>query len=295
MKVSIIGAPLDLGAARRGVDMGPSAIRCADLQLRLEALGIDVIDLGNVKADLPEVAEYYDGNARFLPAILASCAQIAAAVVDACKEGRMPLVLGGDHSVAIGTLAGLHSVHGPGGVLWFDAHGDANRPETTPSGNVHGMPLAAALDRAGFSVAGMEAPPWVDPSRVAILGVRELDPGEKDLIKELGLSVFTMADIDRRGLAEVMREAVGVLTGTGFVHLSLDVDACDPEIAPGVGTPLRGGLSYREAHLAMEMLAEARVLTSIEVVEVNPILDHANITGNLAVELIGSAMGARIL
>lgn len=275
--------------------MGPSAIRCADLEQRLVAIGVDVADLGNVKADLPEVADYHDDRARFLPAILASCAQLAKVVAEACATDRMPLVLGGDHSIAIGTLAGLHAARGLGGVLWFDAHGDANRPETSPTGNVHGMPLAAALGRAGFSVDGMEPPPWVDPARVVILGVRELDPGEKALIKEVGLTVFTMADIDRRGLAEVMREAVGVLTGPGFVHLSLDADACDPEIAPGVGTPLRGGLSYREAHLAMEMLAEARILTSIEVVEVNPILDLANTTGNLAVELIGSALGSRIL
>lgn len=293
--ISIIGAPLDLGSARRGVDMGPSAIRCADLQPRLEALGIDVADLGNIKADLPETADYHDDTARFLPAILASCAQLAGAVAQACNGGSLPLILGGDHSIAIGTLAGLHSVYGPGAVLWLDAHGDVNRPATSPSGNVHGMPLAAALGRAGFSLDEMAPPPWVDPSRVALVGVRELDPGEKDLIRDLGLSVFTMSDIDRRGMAEVMGEAIGVLAGDAYVHLSLDVDACDPEIAPGVGTPVAGGLSYREAHLAMEMLAEARLLTSIEVVEVNPILDHANTTGRLAVELIGSAMGARIL
>jgi arginase len=293
--VSIIGAPLDLGQARRGVDMGPSAIRCADLQSRLEALGINVLDLGNATAELPEVATYHDERARFLPTILESCTQIAAAVVEACRGGRIPMVLGGDHSIAMGTLAGLHEVHGTGGVLWLDAHGDVNRPETSPTGNVHGMPLAAALGRAGFDLDGLAPPPWVDPARVAMVGVRELDAGEKDLIKDLGLSVFTMADIDRRGLAEVMREAIGVITGEGYVHVSLDADVCDPEIAPGVGTPVRGGLSYREAHLGMEMLAEARILTSLEIVEVNPILDHANTTGRLAVELIASAMGARIL
>ncbi len=293
--VTIIGAPLDLGQERRGVDMGPSALRCSDLYQRLDALGLEVRDLGNVGVELPEVAATHDERARFLPAILASCRQIADVVASAVASGGLPLVLGGDHSIAMGTLGALHSVRGPGGVLWLDAHGDVNRPETTPTGNVHGMPLAAALGRAGFAVEGLQPPPWVDPARVALVGVRTLDPGEKDLIKDLGLTVFTVADIDRRGLADVMREAIGVIAGDGFVHLSLDMDACDPEIAPGVGTPVRGGLSYREAHLAMEMLAEARVLTSMEVVEVNPILDVANTTGMLAAELIASALGARIL
>ena len=195
----------------------------------------------------------------------------------------------------MGTLAGLKKVFGDGGVLWVDAHGDLNRPETSPTGNVHGMPLAAALGACGFSLEGFSEPPWVDPSRVALVGIRALDPGEKRLVQEKGLRVFTVADIDRRGMAEVMREAIEVVGGPGFVHLSLDLDVCDPEIAPGVGTPIRGGLSYREAHLAMELVAEAEILSSIEVVEVNPILDHADETGLLAVELIASALGARIL
>jgi arginase len=207
----------------------------------------------------------------------------------------MPLVLGGDHSIAIGTFAGLHAAHGPGGVLWVDAHGDLNRPETSPSGNVHGMPLATAIGRTGFKLDGFDEPPWVDTSRVALVGIRQLDDGEKQLIRELGLHVFTMADIDRRGVAEVMREAVEVVNGDGYVHLSLDVDVCDPEIAPGVGTPVKGGLSYREAHLAMEVIAEADIITSMEVVEVNPILDLADATGILANELVASALGSRIL
>lgn len=275
--------------------MGPSAIRCAELQSHLQRLGLEVTDLGNVGAELREVASAHETEARFLPAILASCAQIASSVADICSGGRVPLVLGGDHSIAMGTLAGLHSAYGSGGVLWVDAHGDLNRPQTSPSGNVHGMPLAAALGRAGFRLEGFAAPPWVEPSRVALVGVRQLDPGEKDLIKETGVSVFTMADIDRRGVADVIREAIGVVSGDNFVHLSLDVDACDPEIAPGVGTPVRGGLSYREAHLVMEMVAEADIVAAMEVVEVNPILDHANETGGLAVGLIASALGARIL
>lgn len=294
-QVAILGAPLDLGTSRRGVDMGPSAIRYAGLSERLESLGLKVEDNGNIAAELPEVATLQDESARYLPEILHSCAQIAAQIVPICEEGRMPLVLGGDHSIAMGTLAALCRVWGPGGVLWVDAHGDLNRPETSPTGNVHGMPLAAAIGACDFSVEGFEGPPWVDPSRVCLVGIRSLDPGEKSLVKEKGLKVLTMADIDRRGVPDVMAEAIETVRGDNFVHLSLDVDVCDPEIAPGVGTPIRGGLSYREAHLAMELIAEAGILTSVEVVEVNPILDHADETGKLAVELVASALGARIL
>jgi arginase len=294
-RVAILGAEIDLGQTRRGVDMGPNAIRYSGLAERLDRIGIDVIDRGNVIAELPENAGMADENTRFLPAILGLCAQIARGVADAAEHGHIPLVLGGDHSIAMGTLAGMHSVRGPGGVLWVDAHSDVNRPDTTPSGNVHGMPLAAALGRCGFSLDGLPEPPWVDSQRVALVGLRELDPGEKDLVRELGLRAFTMADVDRRGIAGVMREAVEVVSGPNFVHMSLDVDVCDPEIAPGVGTPVRGGLSYREAHLAMELVAESNLLTSLEVVELNPILDNANATGELAVELVASALGARIL
>lgn len=294
-QVAILGAPLDLGAARRGVDMGPSAIRYAGLAERLAVLGLGVEDLGNVTAEIPEIAVVRDEHARYLTEILATCSQIATRVRDIATSGRLPLVLGGDHSIAMGTLAGMHAARGPGGVLWVDAHGDLNRPETSPSGNVHGMPLAAALGACGFSLDGFEGPPWVDPARVAVVGVRSMDPGEKDLVKDKGLAVFTIADLDRRGVAGVMREAVDIVTGPGFVHLSLDVDVCDPEIAPGVGTPVRGGLSYREAHLAMELIADAEILSSMEIVEVNPVLDHADETGILACELAASALGARIL
>ena len=294
-RVAILGAPLDLGASRRGVDMGPSSIRYSGLAERLERLGLEVVDCGNVSAEIPEVASVRDEHARYLPAILASCSQIARRVAEIVTNGEMPVVLGGDHSIAMGTFAGLHSVHGRGGVIWIDAHGDLNRPESSPSGNVHGMPLAAALGACGFSVDGFDPPPWVDPARVAIVGARQLDPGEKDLIKKLNLCVLTMGDVDRRGIASVMHEAMTVVQGPGFVHLSLDADVCDPEIAPGVGTPVRGGLSYREAHLSMELLAEAEMLTSVEVVEVNPILDHADATGALAVELTASALGERII
>jgi arginase len=294
-QLAVLGAPLDLGQSRRGVDMGPSAIRYSGLQERLERLGVEVNDYGNVMAELPEVAAESDQHARFLPAILASCSQIAKRVAEIARLDQFPVVLGGDHSIAMGTLAGLHSVHGPGGVIWVDAHGDLNVPSNSPTGNVHGMPLAAALGRCGFSLDGMAEPPWVDPAHVVLVGVRALDPGEKDLVAELGLHVFTMSDIDRRGVPEVMKSAVELAGGAAFTHLSLDVDVCDPEIAPGVGTPIRGGFSYREAHLAMELIAEAQVITSIEVVEVNPVLDHADETGILAVELVASALGASIL
>jgi arginase len=294
-RVCIVGAPLDLGQSRRGVDMGPSAIRYSGLAERLEGLGVEVEDGGNVVAALPEMTGMHDEQARYLPEILATCAQIGSRVADAAASERTPLVLGGDHSIAMGTLAGMSAMSGPGGVLWVDAHADLNRPQTSPSGNVHGMPLAAALGVCGFTIDGFEAPPWVDSSRVALVGIRELDTGEKEFVRERGIAAFTMSEIDRRGIGEVVREAVDVVAGDNFVHLSLDVDACDPEIAPGVGTPVRGGLSYREAHLAMELIAEASILTSMEVVELNPILDHANMTGELAVDLIASALGASIL
>lgn len=294
-EIAILGAALDLGASRRGVDMGPSALRYSGLDARIAALGFGVHDHGNVSVEIAEIAEMVDEHARYLPEILSASAKIASAVERIASAGQIPLVLGGDHSIALGTLAGLHKAFGAGGVLWIDAHGDLNTPRTSPSGNVHGMPLAAAVGACGFEIDGFEPPPWVDPARVALVGVRELDPGEKELIKAKGIAAFTMHDIDRRGVDSIMREAIDVVRGPGFVHVSLDVDVCDPEIAPGVGTPVRGGLNYREAHLAMEILAEAEVMTSLEVVEVNPILDHADITGQLAVELVASALGARIL
>ena len=294
-RVTILGAPMDLGTTRRGVDMGPSAIRYSELAERLQTLGVDVMDSGNVGVEMPERASVRDANVRYLPAILATCAQIAARVRDIVDAGTFPLVLGGDHSVAMGTLAGLHGARGPGGVIWVDAHGDMNNPDNSPSGNVHGMPLAAALGTCGFGIEGFSEPPWVDPGRVALVGVRSLDPGERELVQKLDIRVLTMSDIDRRGIGDVMAEALDVAGGPNFVHVSFDVDALDPKIAPGVGTPVRGGITYREAHLAMELVAESDLMTSMEVVEVNPIYDNANATGALAVELVASALGARIL
>jgi len=292
--VAIIGAGLDLGQGRRGVDMGPSAIRYAGLQERITGLGRVCVDWGDVEAGVPEATEIGDQQARYLGAIMRSCGAVAARVAEARTTGHLPLVLGGDHSVAMGTLGGMAKVHGAGGVLWIDAHADMNRPGTSPSGNVHGMPLAAALGAGGDAFA---TDAWPSPSveRAAIVGARSIDEGERALIRELGVHVFTMSDVDRHGIERVMREALASLQGVAFLHASVDLDAVDPMFAPGVGTPVRGGLSYREAHLALELVAESGLLDSLELVEVNPILDEANETAALAVELAASALGARIL
>jgi arginase len=295
-ELAIIGAALDLGAGRRGVDMGPSAIRYAGIDDRLTALGLDCVDLGNVETAVAEAAEEVDPRARFLPDIKRACERVARLVTGVTRARKVPIVLGGDHSVAIGTLGGMASVHGPGGVIWFDAHGDLNTPDTSPSGNVHGMPLGAALGLAPEAFASEAWPvPALDPQHVALVGIRSLDEGERELVKELGIAVHTMSDLDRKGIEPVVREALERVSGAPFVHVSLDMDVVDPEAAPGVGTPVRGGFSYREAHLAMELVAEWREFSSFEVVEVNPILDRENATGQLAVELTASAFGARIL
>jgi arginase len=294
--VAVIGAALDLGAGRRGVDMGPSAIRYAELAARIRRLGRECVDLGNVQTAVAEAAPVGDTRTRYLREILSACERVAERVVAAPAHGRMPLVLGGDHSVALGTLGGLVDGSGPGGVLWIDAHGDLNRPETSPSGNVHGMVLAAAMGLGGpaFQGSGV-ALPSVDPSRVALVGVRSLDEGERALLRDVKASVFTMSDVDRLGIEHTITESLAKIDGPGFVHVSLDMDALDPDVAPGVGTPVRGGLSYREAHLAMELVAESGLMGSLEVVEVNPILDRQNETAKLAVELVASALGATIL
>jgi len=294
-RVAIIGAALDLGAGRRGVDMGPSAIRYAGLSDRLERAGIEVEDRGNVATALAETRAIGSERARFLDEILETCERVAQEIEDARSDGLVPLVLGGDHSIAIGTLSGL-AASGLGGVLWLDAHGDLNTPETTPSGNVHGMPLAAVLGTCGdaFARDGLRLPA-VDPTRVALVGVRSLDPGEQALVRDLGVAVYTISDLDRRGVESVIEEALGRIAGGSFVHVSVDLDVVDPEVAPGVGNPVRGGLSYREAHLALELVAEAGILDSIELLEVNPIRDHENTTAGLAVELAASALGDRIL
>jgi arginase len=295
--VAVIGAALDLGAGRRGVDMGPSAIRYAGLDARIAELGRRVEDWGNVETAIAEAAPAGDEQARFLAEIKETCARVAEQVERAVHEGYFPLVLGGDHSVALGTLGGLARAAGePGGVLWLDAHGDLNRPDTSPTGNVHGMPLAAALGIAGSE---FESEAWALPAveswRVALVGLRSLDPAERDLLRDLEVCVFTMSDLDRVGMETAMAQALERVAGPGFVHVSLDMDVIEPSVAPGVGTPERGGLSYREAHLAVEVVAESALAGSLEVVEVNPILDRENETARLAVELVASALGARIL
>ncbi|MGZ4314984.1 MAG: arginase [Gaiellaceae bacterium] len=295
-KVAVIGATLDLGAGRRGVDMGPSAIRYAGLAARLAGLGYEYVDLGNVETAVAEATDAGDEHARFLPQIKETSERVAQLVWRAARDGFFPVVLGGDHSVSLGTLSGLREAHGPGGTIWIDAHGDLNSPETSPSGNVHGMVLAAALGLAGDRFRGEGwGLPALEQGRVALVGVRALDEGERELLGKLDAKVFTMSDVDRLGVERAIREALTHVAGPGFVHVSLDMDAIDPDVAPGVGTPVRGGLSYREAHLAMELVAESGLASSLDVVEVNPVLDRENETGKLAVEFVASALGARIL
>jgi arginase len=300
--IAIIGAPLDLGAGRRGVDMGPSAVRVAGLGRRLAALGYEVTDLGNIAAAQPEsVDNAGPRDARYLPQIAASCERLGELAAQALADGRTPLVLGGDHSIAVGTVAGVSRFFRESGatigLLWIDAHADMNTPQSTPSGNVHGMPLACCVGVGPDSLAGMFGfSPKVDPSNVGLVGIRDVDLLERGTVRDTGVRAFTMRDIDERGMRPVMDEAIATATnGTGGFHLSVDMDFVDPEYAPGVGTPVRGGATYREAHLAMEVICDSGRMVSMEVVEVNPVIDEVNRTADLAVELILSAMGKKIL
>jgi arginase len=299
--IAIIGAPLDLGAGRRGVDMGPSALRVANLNAHIEALGFEVEDLGNVAADQPESANPGTTNARYLAQIAATCRELAARVEDAADRGLFPLVLGGDHSVAVGTVSGMvQSLRKRGetlGVIWIDAHSDMNTPATSPSGNVHGMPLAALIGQGPEQLTSIYGyAPKVDSGNVVLIAIRDVDATEREIVRRSGVTVYTMRDIDERGMRAVMREAIlRASDGASGIHVSLDMDSIDPAEAPGVGTPVRGGLSYREAHLAMEILSDSGLLRSMEIVEVNPILDTANRTAHLGVELVMSALGKRIL
>ncbi len=296
-KISLIGVPMDLGADRRGVDMGPSAIRYAGMQSRLEKLGYEVKDLGDLTVPRPDSYTTNDRQLKYLPQIVEVSEKLADTVAKEVKEGYFPLVIGGDHSIAIGTIAGVAQTYKNLGVIWFDAHGDLNTAESTPSGNIHGMPLAISLGHGHpelVKVGGCN--PKLKPENVVIIGARSLDPGEREYIKEQGIKVYTMHEIDRMGMAAVMEEAISHVTrGTEGVHLSLDLDALDPNDAPGVGTPVIGGVTYRESHLAMEILADANILTSAEVVEVNPILDRGNKTAQVAVALTGSIFGEKLL
>lgn len=300
-RIAILGAPLDLGAARRGVDMGPSALRLAGLGSRIAALGYPVEDLGNVFVEQQESTPLGPANAKYLSQIASACSSLADMVDRAVREGRFPLVLGGDHSVAVGTVAGVSNAYRQQekriGVIWVDAHADMNTPETSPSGNVHGMPLACCIGEGPAALTDIFGyAPKVEPRNVVLLGIRDVDLSERSGVRASGVNAFTMRDIDERGMRDAMEEAL-VLAGadTAGVHLSLDMDAVDPDEAPGVGTPVRGGITYREAHLAMEIVCDSGQLTSMEVVEVNPVLDSANRTALLAVELVLSALGKRIL
>lgn len=296
-KLSIIGMPMDLGQMRRGVDMGPSAIRYAGINERLKSLFDEVHDLGDIAVGRPEVVIDEQSNLRNLHLVAEKNEDLAAQVDKVVAEGSFPLVLGGDHSIAIGTLAGVSKHYKNLGVIWYDAHGDLNTAETSPSGNIHGMPLAVSLG-IGHSllteVGGYN--PKIKAENIVIIGARSLDDGEKELIKEKGIKVYTMHEIDRLGMTKVMEETIQYLKDkTDGVHLSLDLDGLDPLDAPGVGTPVNGGISYRESHLAMEMLAEAKIITSAEFVEVNPILDEKNKTASVAVALMGSLFGEKLL
>jgi arginase len=299
--VHVLGVPMDLGSGRRGVDMGPSAIRIAGLAERLKELGHKVVDQGDVPIKNMEELKVGSERARYLPEIARASAIVARKVERIMGLGHFPLVLGGDHSIAIGTVAGLAGAARQQGkklgLLWIDAHGDINTPETTPSGNIHGMPLAALLGFGASELTSIGGPtPTLEPANVALLGIRSLDAGEKKRLKETGVQVHTMSDIDRQGVDRVMKKALGRVTdGSDFVHVSLDLDVVDPSVAPGVGTPVKGGLDYREAHFMMEVLAEAGVMTSLELVEVNPILDQRNASAEFAVELVQSAFGKKIL
>jgi len=298
--IEIIGAPIDLGAGRRGVDMGPSAIRIADLEARLERLGHRVMDFGDIDVMIPETLEIGSPALRYKPAILAACDALRREVERSLAEGRTPLVLGGDHSVAIGSVAGVsrhfRSRGESIGVLWFDAHGDSNTPETTPSGNIHGMSLAVSLGHGDEELVALGGhAPKVDARNVAIIGLRDLDPGEREFLKRSGVTVYTIREVDERGMRDVVSEAIEIAgRGTAGIHLSFDLDVLDPEDAPGIGTSVMGGITYREAHLAMEILGERGNVVSVDLVEVNPVLDTRNMTGDLAVELAQSLLGKRI-
>ena len=300
-KVRIIGVPMDLGQSRRGVDMGPSALRGAGLQTSIKKLGLQVEDIGNLSVKQPEEMPIGEKRAKYLQEIAETCGDVAAAAEKALSEGFLPLVLGGDHSIAAGVAAGVANHFRKEkkqiGYLWLDAHGDMNTPESSPSGNVHGMPLAAIMgygapelvDLLGFK-------PKAEPGNIVIVGARDLDAQERKIVKKSGIHVFTMRDIDERGMREVMSDALKyAMDDTAGIAVSLDMDFVDPSDAPGVGTPVRGGVTYREAHLAMEMIADTESMASLDVVEINPILDEHNRTALLGVELVLSGLGQKIL
>ena len=300
-KVAVIGVPMDLGGGRRGVDMGPSAMRIAQLREQVEALGLPCSDHGNVHVEEAEAAACGSARARFLEEIAATCARLRVRVEDALRGGWLPLVIGGDHSIAAGTVAGISSFHHERGerigLIWFDAHADMNTPESSPSGNVHGMPLAACMGRGAPELTGLGAiTPMVDPRNVALVGLRSVDQHERELVHESGIKAFTMREIDMRGMHAVMHDAIEVaLRGTAGFHLSFDLDGTDPSVAPGVGTPVAGGTTLRESYLVMEHAHDSGGLLGLEITELNPILDDRNRTAERAVDLVLSALGKSVL
>jgi arginase len=300
-KIRVIGVPLDLGQSRRGVDMGPSAVRVAGLEARLEAIGHKVEDAGNVAVAIPEQKKEGDAHAKYLKEITVTCSKHADLVLKTLEAGKVPIVLGGDHSVAAGTVAGIAEFYRRQkqkvGLIWIDAHSDINTPNSSPSGNVHGMPLAAIMGLGPPELSNIfNFHPKVNPENCVLVGVRDIDAIEKENIRRAGVEVFTMRDIDERGMRAVMEEALKMASrGTAGYHVSLDMDWVDPEDAPGVGTPVRGGATYREAHLAMEIISDHGGMLSFEIVEVNPVIDERNRTADLAVELAASAFGKKIL
>ncbi len=300
--VHIIGVPLDLGGGRRGVDMGPSAFRSASLGERLGALGYAVVDKGDLPTPIPETQELRDEHKKYIREIARVCQKLYQTTLASLGEGALPIVLGGDHSLAAGSVAAsadwAENAKGlPIGLLWVDAHGDMNTPATSLSGNVHGMPLAALLGQEPAELAkiGMVSPK-VLPAQTVLVGVRNLDEREKFAVRDSHVHVFTMKDIDRQGIASIVEQAVKLAgNGTAGIHVSFDMDVCDPQIAPGVGTPVKGGLNYREAHMVMEIVADSGLLTALDLVEVNPTLDVRNATAQLGTELALSALGMKIL
>jgi arginase len=288
---------MDLGADRRGVDIGTSAIRYADLNHKLRSLGHHVRDMGNLVVPQPESQPLGNPKLKYLEPIVRVCEELAGTVTSILQEGDFPLVLGGDHSIALGSVSGVANVHKNIGVVWIDAHADFNTDETTPSGNIHGMILASLAGLGNSSLTNVGGwSPKVHTESIVIVGARDIDTGEKELLRTHSIHIFTMSDIDQLGISEVMRQALTIAgQHNDGIHLSLDMDGLDPREAPGVGTPVRGGLSYREAHLAMELIADSGKLLSMDVVEVNPILDRENATALLAVELVLSALGKKIL
>jgi arginase len=300
-KLRVIGVPLDLGQSRRGVDMGPSAVRVAGLEARLEELGHVVEDAGNITVVIAEQKTAGHPHAKYLKEITATCTKEAELVIKTLEAGKVPIVLGGDHSVGAGTVSGVAEFYRRQGqkigLIWIDAHTDINTPDSSPSGNVHGMPLAAVMGLGPPELSNIfDFSPKVAPENCVLVGVRDIDAIEKENVRKAGIGVFTMRDIDERGMRTVMEEALRMAgRGTAGYHVSLDMDWVDPEDAPGVGTPVRGGATYREAHLAMEIIADHGRMLSFEIVEVNPVIDEHNRTADLAVELALSAFGKKIL